>query len=127
MPKSILIVDDSDLIRRALRRMIEESHQFVVCGEAVNGKEAIDQAAKLRPDLVILDMSMPEMNGLEAARVLKQILPTVPLLLYTSHADSVLREHARAIGFHSVVAKDTGADVILVHAKNLLGIAADHF
>jgi YesN/AraC family two-component response regulator len=81
MSKSILIVDDSHLVRRALRRMIEDSNQFVVCGEAANGKEAIDQAAKLRPDLVVLDMSMPEMNGLEAAQVLKQILPTVPLIL----------------------------------------------
>ena len=123
MPKSILIVDDSDLVRRALRRMIEASDQFVVCGEAANGKEAIDQAAKLRPDLVVLDMSMPEMNGLEAAQVLKKILPTVPLILYTSHADSVVKEHARAVGFHAVVPKDTGAEVILVHARNLLGIA----
>ncbi|MGC1906724.1 MAG: response regulator transcription factor [Candidatus Acidiferrum sp.] len=124
MPKSILIVDDSDLIRRALRRMIEASDQFVVCGEAVNGKEAIDQAAKLRPDLVVLDMSMPEMNGLEAAQVLKKILPTVPLILYTSHADSVVKEQAQAIGFHAVVPKDTGGEVILVHARNLLGVGA---
>lgn len=123
MPKSILIVDDSDLVRRALRRMIEASDQFVVCGEAANGKEAIDQAAKLRPDLVVLDMSMPEMNGLEAAQVLKKILPTVPLILYTSHADSVVKEHARAVGFHAVVPKDIGAEVILVHARNLLEIA----
>src|ERR1700744_5736599 len=120
MPKSILIVDDSDLVRRALRRMIEDSKQFVVCGEAANGKEAIDQAAKLRPDLVVLDMSMPEMNGLEAAQVLKTIMPTVPLILYTSHADSVVKEHARAIGFHAVVPKDSAAEVILVHAQNLL-------
>jgi DNA-binding NarL/FixJ family response regulator len=124
MPKSILIVDDSDLIRRALRRMIEESGQFVVCGEAANGKEAIDQAAKLRPDLIVLDMSMPEMNGLEAAKVLKRILPTIPLILYTSHADSVVKEHARVIGFHAVVPKDIGAEVILVHARNFFGVGA---
>ncbi len=124
MPKSILIVDDSDLVRRALRRMIEESKQFVVCGEAANGKEAIDQAAKLRPDLVVLDMSMPEMNGLEAAQVLKKILPTVPLILYTSHADSAVKEHAKAVGFHAVVPKDSGVEVILVHARNLLGVGA---
>ena len=126
MPKSILIVDDSEVIRRALRRMIEESNHFVVCGEAANGKEAIDQAARLHPDLVVLDMSMPEMNGLEAAKVLKQMLPTIPLILYTSHADSVVKEHARAIGFHAVVPKGTGAEVILVHAKNLLGVATGH-
>jgi DNA-binding NarL/FixJ family response regulator len=107
--------------------MIEDSNQFVVCGEAANGKEAIDQAAKLRPDLVILDMSMPEMNGLEAAQVLKQILPTVSMILYTFHADSVVKEHARAVGFHAVVSKITGAEVILVHARNLLGVGASHF
>jgi two-component system response regulator NreC len=123
MPKSILIVDDSDLIRRALRRMIEASNQFVLCGEAANGKEAIDQAAKLKPDLIVLDMSMPEMNGLEAAQVLKKILPTVPLILYTSHADSVVKDHARTVGFHAVVPKHADAEAILVHARNLLGIA----
>jgi two-component system, NarL family, response regulator YdfI len=124
MPNSILIVDDSDLIRRALKRMIEESNQFVVCGEAANGKEAIDQATKLRPNLIILDMSMLEVNGLEAAQVLKKILPTVPLILYTSHADSAVKETARALGFHAVVPKDTKAEMILVHARNLLGVAA---
>jgi DNA-binding NarL/FixJ family response regulator len=124
MPKSILIVDDSDLIRRALRRMIEGSDHFLVCGEAVNGKEAIEKALQLKPDLIVLDLAMPEMNGLDAARVLKKILPTVPLILFTSHADSAVKEHARAVGFHAVVHKDTGGELILVHARNLLGVAA---
>jgi DNA-binding NarL/FixJ family response regulator len=124
IPKSILIVDDSDLIRRALRRMIEKSDHFLVCGEAVNGKEAIEKALQLKPDLIVLDLAMPEMNGLDAARVLKKILPTVPLILFTSHADSAVKEHARAVGFHAVVPKDGGSDVILVHARNLLGVGA---
>ena len=56
--------------------------------------------------------------------MLKKILPNVPLILYTSHADSVVKEHARAVGFHAVVPKDMNAEVILDHAKNLLGVGA---
>ena len=70
MPESILLVDDNELIRQALGRIVELS-EFVVCGEATNGREAINKAVQLRPDVIVLDMSMPVMNGLEAAPVLK--------------------------------------------------------
>lgn len=123
LPKSILLVDDNELIRQALRRIIELS-EFVVCGEAANGREAIDKAVQLRPDVIVLDMSMPVMNGLEAAQVLKQIMPTVPLILFTLHPDSILEKHARSAGIHAIVSKGDGPNMILVHARNLVAVPA---
>ena len=60
---------------------------FEVCGEAENGRVAIEKAQLLRPDLIVLDLSMPEMNGFEAARVLKRVMPTVPLIMYSAFGD----------------------------------------
>ena len=79
--KFILIADDSAAIRDALRELLEGEADWRVCGEAENGREAIQQAEQLHPDLIVLDLSMPVMNGLEAGRQLKILLPTVPLVM----------------------------------------------
>ncbi|HEY0702130.1 MAG TPA: response regulator transcription factor, partial [Candidatus Acidoferrales bacterium] len=84
MARCVLIVDDNIQLRRVIRVQLEAAG-LEVCGEAVDGFEAIDKARELKPDLIILDLSMPRMNGLEAARELTRILPTVPILLYTMH------------------------------------------
>jgi DNA-binding NarL/FixJ family response regulator len=76
-----------------------------VCGEAVDGRDAIHKAEELNPDLIILDLSMPLMNGFEAARELKQIRPQVPLLMFTTFKTSVLEEEAAAGGFAAVLSK----------------------
>lgn len=86
--KSVLIVDDSPLIRRLLRAALTES-EWIVCEEAGNGHEGIVKAQELRPDVIILDLVMPEMNGLQAARVLKRIMPTVP----SSHCTPGAAQH----------------------------------
>ena len=75
MSKSILIVDDSLPVRRMLRSFVESRTHFEVCGEAVNGRDAIEKARTLHPDLIVMDLSMPVMNGLEAGAVLKAMLP----------------------------------------------------
>ena len=80
MAKTILIVDDNAYIRLALCGLFKRESDFEVCGEAENGKEAIAEALELRPDLIVLDLSMPVMNGLDAARELKRLMPTVPPL-----------------------------------------------
>ena len=79
MPKCILIVDDSALIRRMIHETLEQQDGWEVCGEAADGREAIEKAQQLKPDLIVLDLSMPVMNGLEAARVLKGLFPSLPL------------------------------------------------
>jgi len=71
---------------------------FEVCGEAANGQEAIERAQEFHPDLIILDLSMPVMNGLDAAKVLKTLMPAVPLIIFSEYGDVLSDEEARAAG-----------------------------
>jgi DNA-binding NarL/FixJ family response regulator len=105
--KRVLIVDDHLEIRRAVTRVLESQPNIVVCGEADNGRVAISEAERLHPDLIVLDLSMPVMNGLEAARILRAMLPTVPILMYTSFATSNLAEAALAAGVSRVSTKSS--------------------
>jgi chemotaxis response regulator CheB len=77
MPKTVLIVDDNAVIRQALGDLFKKESDFELCGEAENGRQAIEKAQQLRPDLIVLDLSIPVMNGLGAARTLKRLMPGV--------------------------------------------------
>jgi DNA-binding NarL/FixJ family response regulator len=103
--KHILIVDDSTLIRRIIRETLEQQNGWEVSGEAANGREAIEKAQELRPDLIVLDLAMPVMNGLEAARALKRLLPRVPVLMFTNFDAAHLKREALAAGVRAVVSK----------------------
>jgi DNA-binding NarL/FixJ family response regulator len=105
LPYFILIVDDSAVVRRTLRYCFEQNPEWVVCGEAANGREAIEKAHQLRPDLVILDLSMPVMNGLEATRALKAVSPSLPILMFTSFTVAYVEHEAIAAGCTAVIAK----------------------
>jgi chemotaxis response regulator CheB len=87
MARTILVADDSPLMRKILCEIFEAEEDYDICAEATNGQEAIDLALKHRPELIILDLSMPVMNGVEASRELKRILPTVPIILFSQYAD----------------------------------------
>ena len=104
MPHCVLIVDDNIQLRRVIRGQVE-SAGLEVCGEAVDGLDAIDKARELKPDLIILDLSMPRMNGIDAARELSEICPNTPILLYTMHADVIRRSNELPTGVTAVVAK----------------------
>ncbi|MGB0002691.1 MAG: response regulator [Candidatus Acidiferrales bacterium] len=104
MPNSIFIVDDNSDIRAGLRRQLELSG-LNVCGEARDGLDALDKLSRVKPDLIILDMSMPRMNGIDAARELKHICPNVPVILYTAFADVFRRKQVLPEGVSAVVAK----------------------
>jgi DNA-binding NarL/FixJ family response regulator len=106
--KRILLVDDLPQIRKLIRAYVEEETDFRVCGEAIDGFDAIDKAQSLKPDLVILDASMPRMNGIEAAPKLKKLLPETPIILFTSHESMMHGFDAREIGVDAVVTKDRG-------------------
>jgi DNA-binding NarL/FixJ family response regulator len=82
--KCILIADDSPVIHKTLRQTLEREDAWEVCGEAADGREAIEKAQRLKPDVVVLDLSMPVMNGLEAARELKRMSPSLPLVMFTN-------------------------------------------
>jgi CheY-like chemotaxis protein len=119
MPKCILLVDDHENTRKLIRRFLESLGGFV-CGEAVDGLDAIQKAASLTPDLIVLDFQMPRMNGLEAARVLNQMLPTVPIILFTMHKDVLRVTDMAKLGIKVVMSKTDGLDLLSTHAQRLL-------
>jgi DNA-binding NarL/FixJ family response regulator len=119
MTHTVLIVDDNLSIRRGLCTLFQREEDFDVCGDAENGREAIDKAQKLHPDLILLDLSMPVMNGLDAARVLKRVMPEVPLLMYSAFCDSFTEGEARSAGVSAVVSKSERMSVLLAQARNL--------
>lgn len=120
MAKTVLIVDDNEFIRQELCELFQCQADFEVCADAENGREAIEMAEQLRPDLIVLDLSMPVMNGLDAARVLKRIMPTVPVIMYSVFGDRFVEQQARMIGISAVVSKSDPFSVLLAKARNLL-------
>ena len=113
-------MDDSSLIRRNLRRTLESVDDWKVVGEAVNGREGIEKANELRPDLIVLDLSMPVLNGFEAARNLHKTMPEIPLILYSLHTDKNVEKEALALGFSSVLSKSADTNALLTEARTLL-------
>lgn len=87
MAKTILIADDNPRIREQIRLLLRSEVCYEVCAEAANGKEAIELAVRHRPDLIVLDLSMPTLTGFDAAREIKKLMPAVPIILFTQHAD----------------------------------------
>lgn len=123
MGKRIVVADDNAAVRRALRGILELEGHWKVDGEAVDGRDAIEKAQKLRPDLIVLDVSMPVMSGLDAARVLRRIMPAVPLILCSLHANDVLEQEASAAGVNAVVSKAQNMQVLVNKARELLEAA----
>ena len=105
MPTRILIVDDHKSAIRALRSLLEANPEWEVCGEAVNGQEALAWATELHPDVIVLDLAMPVMNGLRAAREITKVLPTVPIVLNTLYSSPQVELEAKKHGIRKVVEK----------------------
>jgi len=116
----ILIVDDSALIRCTLRFLIEQNTDWRVCGEADNGKTAVDKVQELTPDVVILDFQMPVMNGLDAARRIASAAPNTAIVMLTIHDCRQLRAVAQDAGIRIVLSKSDGvADHLLALLRKL--------
>ena len=125
MPKKrVLLVDDSALIRSAARTLFDAHPRFEVVGEAEHGRDAVEKAPDLLPDLIILDLSMPVMNGLDAAPLLIRILPKVWLILFTSHAAPEVERLAQAAGIHAVVPKHKATTHLIPQAEAFFAQAA---
>jgi DNA-binding NarL/FixJ family response regulator len=120
MPKRILIVEDEISVRNAVRVFLEHHSPFEVCGEAANGVEAVEKASALQPDLIILDLSMPHMNGIEAASLLRSRLPNTPVVVYTMFGDVLGKQLAAALGVAAIVSKSDGLAKLLAHIEALL-------
>ena len=89
----ILLADDHEIVRRGLKELLEEQPGWTVCAEAANGREAVDLAAKTRPQVAVLDFSMPELNGLEATRRIREAVPDTEILVFTMHdSDELIRQ-----------------------------------
>ena len=124
MVRSVIIVDDNPAVRKLLCQVFTTAGDFSVCGEAENGREAIKKAERLHPDLIVTDLAMPIMNGLEEARILKQLIPTLPVILYTMHIGSSIEREARSAGACAVVSKSEGVDTLIAKARSLFNKVA---
>jgi two-component system nitrate/nitrite response regulator NarL len=122
VPKRIFIVDDSKTVRHLVRTYLETRLEYIDCAEATDGLDAIQRAREVKPDLIVLDLSMPLMNGLEAAAILHDMLPKVPIILFTLHKDVVSKKRAQAVGIHAVVSKMDQIDVLLQEVLNFVGV-----
>jgi len=120
MSHTILIADDSVFIRKALRNLFKREEDFDVCGEAKNGKEAVEKAQALHPDLILLDLSMSVMNGLDATRELKRVMPEVPIIMYSAHSESTTEHEARSAGVSALVSKFEHTSVLLGKMRSTL-------
>ena len=108
--RRILIADDNDAIRGVLGQLLRRHDGWEVCADVKNGQEAVLKAIELKPNVIILDLAMPMMDGLQATREITQILPAVPIIIYTLHKSSWLELDAKKAGARQVVSKpDTDA------------------
>jgi DNA-binding NarL/FixJ family response regulator len=109
----LLIVDDHEVVRRGLRVLIESHPGWEVCGEAVSGREAVEKAKKLTPDVVVMDLAMPELNGLEATRQILKAAPRTRVLILTMHeSEQLVREVLEAGAQGYVLKSDAGRDLV---------------
>ena len=115
----ILVIDDGDSVRDIIRIFLERDG-FEVCGEGGDGVEAIEQAKKLKPDLIVLDLAMPRMNGAEAASVLSQTMPDVPIVLLTLYQNVLGTALASAVGVKAILDKTDGMDKLVACVRSLL-------
>jgi DNA-binding NarL/FixJ family response regulator len=119
--RRILIIDDGDWVRNIIGLFLEHAG-FEVCGEAADGVEAIEQAKKLKPDLIVLDLAMPRLNGAEAASILSQTMPDVPIVILTLYRNVLGTALASAVGVKAILDKTDGMDKLVACVRSLLKI-----
>jgi DNA-binding NarL/FixJ family response regulator len=111
MPSQILIADDHSRVRKVLKTTLETHSGWQVCAEATNGLEAVEKAAEIHPDLIILDFAMPIMGGIEAARKILSVSPSVPILIFTHYRFPSLVQEAASVGVRQVIDKALGHEL----------------
>jgi len=117
--KRIFIADDHDIVRRGIRPLINAESGWEVCGEAANGREAVARVLKLKPDIVILDVAMPGLGGLESTRQIKRELPETQILIFTGQENESLVHQLFLAGARAFVLKSEGADTLIPAIKAL--------
>jgi DNA-binding NarL/FixJ family response regulator len=118
--RSVLIVDDGPLLRQKMCEILRREGDFDVCGEAADGHEAIEKAQQLHPDLIILDLSMRGMSGLEAVHALREALPSTPIIVFSNYTDAFVKKLALSLGVAAVISKSQNISVLLRTARGLV-------
>ena len=113
-----MLVDDNAIVRRHLRSLFEAAGFH--CSEAENGGQAVDIVEDIRPDLIVLDFSMPVMNGLQAGPLLKAKVPQAPIVMFTMFADEAMSKVAKAAGISAVISKEHATSQLLPKVNSLL-------
>jgi DNA-binding NarL/FixJ family response regulator len=109
----VLVVDDHPTIRRAVRFALQSQPHIEICGEAADGAQAIQEATKLKPDVIVLNINMPVLNGFEAAREIKTILTKSAIVILSQNADQQFVEDAKKVGVQAYVAKSKAGDALV--------------
>jgi len=121
MSKSVLIVDDSPIVRKVMHQFFERLSNWEVRGEAADGAEAIQKAMELKPELILLDFSMPNMNGMQAAPVLKKMLPDSHIIVFTMYSEALGSTLSSADGVDLVVPKAEGLTSLVKAVQHFMG------
>lgn len=119
-PTRFLIADDHEVLRYGVRKLLEQRPGWIVCGEASNGREAIDLAETLRPDVAILDVAMPELDGIEATRRISKLVPSTRIMLLSAHASTDVVRGGLAGGAHAFLLKTDAASDLVSAVETLL-------
>lgn len=122
MPVRILIADDHDVVREGIKMMLRSRPDWEICGEASDGEEAVEKAKTLQPDAIVLDITMPQMNGLQAAEVISQLPGQNRIVMFTMHDSESVARSAKEAGARGVVVKAYAArDLVRAIEKVLAG------
>lgn len=119
LPAKVLIVDDHGRTRKSVRELLRD-HFIHVCGEAENGKEAIEKVITLQPDIVLLDINMPVMNGVQAAHEIRGIAPSTKILFFTMYGGAEHKAAARLLGVDAIIDKSAAATQLIPALKRLI-------
>ena len=119
MSLRILVVDDHAVVRRGVRSLLESQEGWEVCGEATTGRDAVEQSRRLRPDVVVMDLSLPELNGLDATRQILKFAPDTEVLVLTMHHSEELARDALQAGARGYVLKSDADENLIAAVDNL--------
>jgi DNA-binding NarL/FixJ family response regulator len=118
--RSVLVVDDNPTVRKIICELFTREGDFEVCGQAENGQDAIEKAKTLQPALIVTDLAMPLMNGLEETRLLTKLMPGVPVIIYSAHIDGFMEKECLEAGASAVLSKAGNVTVLIEKARHLL-------